>query len=91
MSDKVKLLVAAGVLSVGVIAAVVIPVGTCPHGGRLDPAGDGGYWCHVSDVGYSATSLTPLRIGVVVCAVVAAAIFLVPVLLRRRRQTAPVG
>ena len=75
---------------VGVIAALVIPVGTCPGGGRLDPAGDSGYWCHVSDVGYSATSLIPLRIGVVVCVVVAAAILMTPVLLRRRRQKARV-
>jgi hypothetical protein len=86
MSDKSKFLLAAGVLLVGVIFTLVIPVGTCPHGGRLDPAGDGGYWCHVSDVGYAATSLNPLRIGVVVCAVVAAAILTAPVLLRRRRQ-----
>lgn len=70
---------------VGVISALVIPVGTCPQGGRLDPVGDGG-WCHVSDVGYAATSLNPLRIGVVVCAVVAAAILTAPVLLRRSRQ-----
>ena len=91
MSDKSRSLVAAGVLLVGVIAALVIPAGTCPQGGRLDPAGDGGYWCHVSDVGYAATSLTPLRIGVVVCAVVAAALLMAPVLLRRRRQMARVG
>jgi hypothetical protein len=87
MSDKSRFLVAAGVLLVGVISALVIPVGTCPHGGRLDPLGDGGYWCHVSDVGYAATSLNHLRIGVVVCAVVAAAILTAPVLRRRSRHT----
>jgi hypothetical protein len=89
VSDTRRLLVAALVLVTGLVVAFVIPSGSCPSGGRLDPApgSDGGYWCHVSDVGYSASSLIPLKIGIAIGAVVGVAILVVPVLSRRRRRT----
>lgn len=86
MSNTSRLLVAAALLVAGLVAALIIPPGMCPDGGRLDPAPppDGDYWCHVSDVGYSAWSLMPFKIGVAILAVVAAAVLAVPVLMRRR-------
>jgi hypothetical protein len=76
------------VLLIGVVLALAPPPGTCPHGGRLDPSGVGGYWCHVSDVGYSARSLIPLKVGVGVSAVVVAAVLALPVLARRLSKRA---
>ena len=91
MRDKSRLLVAAAVLVVGVVLALVIPPGTCPHGGRLDPAGTGGFWCHESDVGYSTSSLIPLKIGVAIGAVVVSATLAAFVFPRRRQASAEVG
>ena len=85
MSNRTRLLVAGAVLVAGVVAALIIPPGMCPDGGRLDPAPphDGGYWCHVSDVGYSAFSLIAVKIGVAAVAVVTAAVLALPAILRR--------
>jgi hypothetical protein len=79
MSGRSRLVVAAAILVAGVVVALALPPGTCPRGGRLDPAGGGGYWCHVSDVGYAASSLIPLKIGLAIVAIVAAFILAVPV------------
>lgn len=83
MSNRTRLLVAATVLAAGAVAALMIPPGMCPMGGSLDQKADGGYWCHVSDVGYSARSLVAVKIGVAVVAIVAAAVLARPVLSRR--------
>jgi hypothetical protein len=74
MSTRTRLLIAAGVLLVGAVVAVALPAARCPDGGQLDAVASGGYWCHVSDVGYSASSLVPLKIGIAVMAVVVAGI-----------------
>ena len=84
MSKETRLLLAAILLLVGGVLAIGIPPGRCPMGGRLDRKADGGYWCHVSDVGYSASSLVPLKIGLAVVAVGSAALVAAPVVVHRR-------
>jgi hypothetical protein len=74
MSTRTRLLIAAAVLLVGAVVAVALPSARCPDGGQLDAKAGGGYWCHVSDVGYSASSLVALKIGIAVMAVVIAGI-----------------
>jgi hypothetical protein len=74
MSTRTRLVVAAGVLLIAAWVAVALPSARCPDGGQLAAKEGGGYWCHVSDVGYSATSLVALKIGIAVVAVVLAGI-----------------
>lgn len=74
MSTRTRLLIAPAVLLVGALVAVAFPSARCPDGGQLDAVAGGGYWCHESDVGYSASSLMPLKIGIAVVAVVVAGI-----------------
>lgn len=79
-----RLVLAAAVLVVGAVIALLIPFGTCPHGGtyRRFEEHSG---CFTSDVGYAATSLVPLKFGIALGAVVAAVALTLTALVRRRR------
>jgi hypothetical protein len=83
-----RLVLAAAVLVVGAVIALLIPFGTCPHGGTYRRF-DGHSGCFTSDVGYAATSLVPLKFAIAVGAVVAAFALALTALVRRRLRATP--
>jgi hypothetical protein len=87
MSDRARLLVAALVLVVGLVAAVAIPQGTCTHGELVEDLVESDtYTCKLgSDVFTAARSLIVLKYVVGIGSVIAALALAASVLVRRRR------
>jgi hypothetical protein len=90
MSDRARLLVAALVLVVGLVAAVAIPPGTCTHGELVEDLVESGtYTCKLgSDVFTAACSLIVLKYVVGIGSVIAALALAASVLVRPRRPNA---
>ena len=89
MSDSRRLLLAAAVLVIGLVAAFALPPGTCQQGVLVeDPAEPGTYTCKIMyDVFLAARSFVVLKYVTAVVAVLVAAAVAVPVLVRHREST----